>query len=181
MSIAKRRIGLVCSVVSKQMSVKHAYCTLGVLLLASCSSAPDSVNREDESPPANVSSPDPAAAQPSAVGTQAVRDPVPLIFNERSDHPLPLALQMGTLGIEGTCLVFKSGERRSTPVWPAGTRWAGTAERPRIRLPNGTEFELGATVNLPGGLFGRPGATDLRLSAAPGQGCPKDLYAINGT
>jgi hypothetical protein len=159
------------------MSVNYAYSALGALLLISCSSAPDSANREDATPPANVNLPASDTSQPGP----DFRGPVPLILNERIDHPLPLALQMGTLGVEGTCLVFTAGERRSTPVWPQGTKWAGTAERPRIRLPNDTEFELGATVNLPGGRFGRPGATDLRLSAAPGPGCPQDLYAINGT
>ena len=173
----KRRTRPACGAGFGPISVNYAYSALGVLLLASCSSAPDSGNREDASPPTNVNLPASDSGQPaSGVGSS-----VPLILNERIDHPLPLALQMGTLGIEGTCLVFTAGERRSTPVWPQGTKWAGTAERPRIRLPDGTEFQLGATVNLPGGPFGRPGATDLRLNAGPGQGCPQDLYAINGT
>ncbi len=163
------------------MFVKYAYCALGLLLLVSCSSAPDSVNREDDSPPTNVSAPDLGAAQPSPSGPQASQEPVALIFNDREEHPLPLALQMGTLGVEGACLIFKSGSGRSTPVWPKGTKWAGTSERPTIQLPNGTEFQVGATVSLPGGPLGRPGATDLRLSADLGPGCAQDLYAVNGT
>jgi hypothetical protein len=177
MSSVRRRTHLVCGVASSRMFVNYAYSALGALLLVSCSSAPHSGSREDESPPANVNSPAPEAAGPA----RDLRGPVPLILNERIDHPLPLALQMGTLSVEGSCLVFSAGERRSTPVWPLGTKWAGTAERPSVRLPNGAEFALGAQVNLPGGMFGRPGATDLRLSAAPGPGCPQDLYAINGT
>ncbi|MEA3053981.1 MAG: hypothetical protein QOG72_2884 [Sphingomonadales bacterium] len=173
----RRRTHRVCGVPSSPMFVNKAYSALGALLLASCSSAPDSGNREDESPPANVNLPATETSQP----TPEFRGPLPLILNERVDHPLPLALQMGTLSVEGACLVFTAGERRSTPVWPLGTKWAGTAERPRVRLPNGAEFALGARVNLPGGRFGRPGATDLRLSEAPGPGCPQDLYAINGT
>lgn len=149
--------------------------TLGLIAVASCGPTSTAVNRQDAPSPATN------AAEGQATELPGAGERVALVINQRVDHPLPLALQMGTLSVEGGCLVFRSGQGRLTPVWPMGTRWSGGAGEGAIRLPNGAEFRLGAAVNLPGGPFGRPGATDLQPSPPVGSNCPQDLYAVNGT